>query len=160
MNWSMISQVSRLRRRAIRAVAQKTQPMAQPTCEERQRLTAPVCATESRPSPPPIRPRCETGASGTRRSATSPISLTVIWAKGKQSLRATAAGLESRAPTSPDRGFLGPPRRKVVYGRTARGRRVRVPAWQRRQGPSLAGQTSEKLSKKPKSQSTIRQFFF
>ena len=37
----MISQVSRLRRSGIRAVAQNTQPMAQPTCDERQTLTAP-----------------------------------------------------------------------------------------------------------------------
>ena len=41
MNWSMISQVSRLRRCGIRAVAQKTHPIGQPTCDDRQTLTAP-----------------------------------------------------------------------------------------------------------------------
>ena len=41
IHWSMISQVARLRRVAIREVAQKSQAIAQPTCDERQTLTAP-----------------------------------------------------------------------------------------------------------------------
>ena len=40
-HWSTISQVARFRRLGIRAVAQKSQAIAQPTCDERQTLTAP-----------------------------------------------------------------------------------------------------------------------
>ena len=57
----MISQVSRFRRTGILAVAQNTQPMAQPTCDERQTLTAPgLCngmSTDSRGRPSVVRKR-------------------------------------------------------------------------------------------------------
>ena len=75
MNWSMISHVSRLRRCAIRAVAQKTHPMGQPTCDDRQRLTAPgLCSGIRTVSTAKTVAASGTEASEIRRSARSLIA--------------------------------------------------------------------------------------
>ena len=69
----MISQVSRFRRLVMRAVAQKRQPMAQPTWDDRQTLTAPglwsgmITVSTARPSCGPEPELAEAVAGGDHR---------------------------------------------------------------------------------------------
>ena len=100
-SWSRISQVARLRRRGIRAVAQKTQPIAQPTCDDRQTLTAPgLCSgikTVSTARPSAVR----------KRSFWKPSTREVPHARGP----AGAAGRGSRPSAGAGPGNADPSRR-------------------------------------------------
>ena len=71
--------------------------MAQPTCDERQTLTVPACAAGSAPSRPPGRRASGSGASGSRRRATSPCR-PVPAAAASRSRRSGAAGTWKALP--------------------------------------------------------------
>ena len=118
-HWSTISQVARLRRVGIRAVAQKAQPIAQPTCDERQTLTAPGLCSGIR-TVSTARPSCgqepelleAVARRGRRRGRASA-------GAGRRSRRRAAAGPGTTGPRPPGRGCPG--RRIAVRSRrTAR----------------------------------------